>query len=93
MTKALPLICPSCNHKLKVKSLCCEECETTVSGLFDLPVLASLTANDQKFVLDFVKSSGSLKEMATKMSLSYPTVRNMLDDLISKLNSSEIQTP
>ncbi|MFA4979032.1 MAG: hypothetical protein WC589_16070 [Sphingobacterium sp.] len=31
--------------------------------------------------------SGSLKEMANQMGKSYPTVRNILDDLIRKLKS------
>ena len=43
----------------------------------------------EQFVLDFVKSSGSLKEMAHKLGLSYPTVRNRLDDIISQLNKFE----
>jgi hypothetical protein len=50
-----------------------------------LPVLAALSADEQQFILDFVRSSGSLKEMARQRSLSYPTVRNYLDDLIAKL--------
>ncbi|MBR5876991.1 MAG: DUF2089 family protein, partial [Alistipes sp.] len=41
---------------------------------------------DQDFIVDFVLCSGSLKEMAQKMGLSYPTVRNRLDDLISSLS-------
>ena len=45
-----------------------------------------LSEEDQAFVCDFVKSSGSLKEMAQRMGLSYPTVRNRLDDIIEKLN-------
>jgi hypothetical protein len=85
MNKILPLKCPSCGNKLKVQSLLCQHCDTTVSGLFDLPVLTTLNTDEQKFVLDFVKSSGSLKEMANKLGLSYPTVRNMLDDIINKL--------
>jgi hypothetical protein len=32
-----------------------------------------------------VKASGSLKEMAGILKVSYPTVRNRLDDVISKL--------
>jgi len=40
-------------------------------------------------VLDFVKSSGSLNEMAQKLGLSYPTVRNRLDDIIAQLNQFE----
>ncbi len=86
MQKRLPVVCPSCSARLKVKSLHCEQCETEVSGLFDLPLLASLTTEEQLFITDFVRSSGSLKDMAQKLGLSYPTVRNMLDDLIQKLN-------
>jgi len=89
MIKKLPYICPSCSTALKITSLGCEECETVVSGKFELPVLAKISAEDQQFVLDFIKSSGSLKEMAQKLNLSYPTVRNMLDDLISKLSKND----
>ena len=86
MEKKLPIICPSCNSDLKVQSLHCEQCETTISGQFKLPILLRLDTKEQDFILDFVKSSGSLKVMASKLNLSYPTVRNMLDDLISKID-------
>ena len=43
----------------------------------------------QAFVLDFVMCSGSLKEMASRMGLSYPTVRNRLDDIIARLGELE----
>ncbi len=85
MINKLPLDCPSCGHKLKVKSLQCENCKTTIDGSFDLPLLSRLSLDDQEFVLHFVLSSGSLKEMAKHLNLSYPTVRNMLDDLIKQL--------
>jgi hypothetical protein len=83
----LPCICPSCQAQLKVKSLKCEACQTEVSGLFDLPELARLSPNDQQFVLQFVRFSGSLKEMAKYMNLSYPTVRNLLDDIIERIDN------
>ena len=83
--KKLPCTCPSCSSVLQVTSLGCPECETVVSGKFQLPQLAQLDVNDQKFILDFVKSSGSLKIMAQQLGLSYPTVRNLLDDIILKL--------
>jgi hypothetical protein len=84
--KHLPLQCPGCNHPLKVKCLYCNKCHTEVIGSFDLPLLARLDEKEQAFVVDFVKSSGSLKEMAKNMGISYPTVRNFLDELIYKLN-------
>lgn len=85
----LPCKCPSCQQQLKVKSLVCESCQTEVSGLYPLPVLAQLSQQEQDFILKFVKSSGSLKEMAKELSLSYPTVRNLLNEIISKINQHE----
>lgn len=85
-SKKLPLNCPACSHVLTVGELCCEECGTRVCGAFELPPLARLNENEQTFALAFIKSSGSLKEMARLMGLSYPTVRNRLDDLIQKLD-------
>ena len=85
----LPCYCPSCNTQLKVKSLKCENCETEVNGLYQLPLLALLTPDEQNFILKFVKSSGSLKEMAKKLNLSYPTVRNLLNDIITKIDCYE----
>ncbi|PQJ09470.1 hypothetical protein CJD36_019715 [Flavipsychrobacter stenotrophus] len=85
MSKKLPHICPSCSSLLNVKSLICSHCDTEVSGNYNLPVLASLTEEDQQFIISFVKCSGSLKIMAQDLGLSYPTVRNMLDDVILKL--------
>ena len=87
----LPVNCPSCQAQLKVKSLKCEQCQTEVSGSYDLPVLATLSENDQQFITRFVINSGSLKEMATVLKLSYPTVRNMLNDIIEKIQSHEKQ--
>lgn len=89
MLKTLPKICPSCGKRLSVNAMHCNECDTHIEGDYRLPVTMQLSDADQQFVLDFVKSSGSLKEMAHKLGLSYPTVRNRLDDIISQLNKFE----
>ncbi len=89
MNKNLPLICPSCVNLLKVKQLYCERCETEITGLYSLPIMSQLAVEDQKFILDFVKASGSLKVMAQNMKLSYPSVRNRLDDIINGINKLE----
>jgi hypothetical protein len=89
--KQLPVTCPSCSGRLAVRRLRCERCETEVEGSYNLPALASLSPEDQEFVGDFVKASGSLKEMASLLSVSYPTVRNRLDDIIEKLKQNQHQ--
>lgn len=85
----LPTYCPSCQAQLNVKCLKCEKCQTEVTGTYELPILALLSDTEQQFVLRFVKSSGSLKQMSSELKLSYPTVRNMLNDVISKIESYE----
>jgi hypothetical protein len=87
--KSLPTTCPSCSGKLAVKRLHCEKCETEVEGFYSLPVLAGLSQDDQEFILAFIKTSGSLKEMADILRVSYPTVRNRLDDVIVKLKQDK----
>ncbi len=90
--KKLPQNCPACEGTLSVKNLACDRCGTEVSGHFDLPLLACLTAEEQQFVLEFVQSSGSLKEMAHIRKLSYPSIRNMLDEIIAKIRSIQKNT-
>ena len=87
--KRLPTSCPSCSGKLDVERLRCEKCETEVGGLYSLPALVRLGQEDQEFILEFIKASGSLKEMAGILKVSYPTVRNRLDEIIEKLSESE----
>jgi hypothetical protein len=83
--KRFPVTCPSCEHRLQVKRLTCDHCSTEVEGIYPLPMLAALSMEDQAFICDFVKASGSLKEMAALLKVSYPTVRNRLDEVIAKL--------
>lgn len=85
----LPLNCPSCQAKLKVNTMHCLSCETEVKGNFDLPLLASLNSNEQDFIVNFMKFSGSIKEMSKHLNLSYPSVRNLLDEIIEKIHKIE----
>jgi hypothetical protein len=89
LIKKLPLCCPSCESLLSVNRMHCKSCDTNVEGSYELPLLAQLNGEEQKFVISFLKSSGSIKEMASQMGMSYPTMRNMLDDLIEKVKTLE----
>lgn len=85
--KHLPTLCPACNTQLHVAALCCPHCQTRIEGDYNLPTILMLSPEDQKFIFDFILCSGSLKEIAAKMELSYPTVRYRLDDIINRLKS------
>jgi len=89
--KKMPLQCPSCTHHLEVSELSCTNCDTKIVGRYALPDLAKLHPEDQDFILQFVLNSGSLKKMALQMGISYPTMRNRLDDIIGKLQTITIK--
>lgn len=85
MIMNLPIHCPSCLLELNVTQLSCLNCHTEVIGVYKLPVYNQLDVEEQAFIIQFLLSSGSLKEMAIQLTKSYPTVRNKLDDLIAKV--------
>ena len=52
-----------------------------------------LEADELTFVRRFVLASGSLKEMAEEYGVSYPTIRQRLDELIGKIRSGTKEKP
>lgn len=85
----LPSDCPSCHGPLSVTRLACESCRTQLEGSFELPALMRLSPEDLAFVIRFVGTSGSLKEMSRLYGQSYPTVRNRLNAIIAQLGEAE----
>lgn len=53
--------------------------------------MEELEEEDLAFIKNFVLTSGSLKEMAAKYGVTYPTVRLRLDRLIEKVKMHEDQ--
>ncbi len=92
MVKKIPINCPACAERLSIEKLTCGACNTSIQGSFSVPLFLQLPADDQTFILTFLKASGSLKEMAKQLGYSYPKVRNMLDDVIDHVKKIEHQT-
>jgi hypothetical protein len=63
--------------------------EIAIEGSFALPPLASLSAEDQVFVMAFVRSHGSIKAMEEMFGISYPTVKNRLNRIAGQLELVE----
>jgi hypothetical protein len=60
-----------------------------VEGQFTLPELARLTLEDQVFIVAFLRSHGSIKEMEQTFGVSYPTIKARLNRISSQLNFIE----
>ena len=60
-----------------------------IEGAFELPQLARLSAEDQVFVMAFVRSHGSIKEMEQVFGVSYPTIKARLNRIAGSLEFVE----
>jgi len=63
--------------------------EIAIEGSFELPPLARLSGEDQIFVIAFLRSHGSIKEMERIFGISYPTVKNRLNRVSGQLEFVE----
>ena len=82
---AIAQTCPACSQPLQIERLRCVACQTLVEGMFRLPRLARLSQEDQQLVEILIVASGSPKDVAKKLGISYPTIRKRLDELIHHL--------
>ena len=80
-----PSSCPACGCTLQIKVLECPECHTEVKGTFPFNPFSNLSKEDENFLLSFLLSRGSLKEVQERLNISYPTARNRLDKLLASL--------
>lgn len=65
------------------------DADIAIEGSFALPPLACLSAEDQVFVMAFVRCHGSIKAMEEMFGISYPTVKNRLNRIARRLEFVE----
>jgi hypothetical protein len=79
--------CPICNSELEITRLYCSNCDTTIKGHFSPPTapFAQLTQEQMQFMLNFVRCEGRFNRLEEELNISYPTLRNRLNELILAL--------
>ena len=66
-----------------------EDKDIAIEGQFELPQLARLPGDDQIFIIAFVRSHGSIKEMERIFGVSYPTIKSRLTRIAESLEFVE----
>ena len=90
MNKNIIGYCPICNKKLVVKTLRCDECNTEITGEFNLTPFDYLTKDQLDFALIFIKCEGNIKAIEKTLNVSYPSVKKQIDELVSALGINKV---
>ncbi|MDD2268150.1 MAG: DUF2089 domain-containing protein [Eubacteriales bacterium] len=84
-----PGSCPVCKNTLTVTKISCESCGTELTGKFPPCKYCTLDEKLAAFLETFLRCRGNIKEIERELGISYPTVRNLTDELLSALNLAD----
>ncbi len=65
------------------------EKQIAIEGQFTLPQLASQSHEDQVFIIAFIRTHGTIKDMEQTFGVSYPTIKARLNRISSQLDFVE----
>jgi len=77
--------CPVCGDALTVARLYCRSCDSALEGQFSLGRFYRLSPQQLAFVEAFIRCEGKLTRVQEELSMSYPTARARLTDVIRAL--------
>lgn len=80
--------CPCCHDsEMVINSLECPACGIRVEGEFRMPdsPFQNLSQEQEQFMLNYIRCEGRFNRLEEELNLSYPTLRNRLNDLIVAL--------
>ncbi len=81
----IPPHCPSCGASLVVVRLECPACGTEVTGEYPLCPVCRLEGDTRRLFDLFMKARGNLKKVQRELGLSYPTVRQRIEDMFQSM--------
>ncbi len=81
--------CPACGGTLIITECRCQDCDLQLRGNFQPPEFSGLSEDQLTFVRIFLRSRGNLSEVEKVLGVSYPTIRNKLDEINKVLDEAE----
>lgn len=81
--------CPSCGGALKIAVLRCSDCGMELHNDFQRGPFDSLTADQTKFLISFLRQRGNMSSLQAELGISYPTAKKKLDDLLTALKLAD----
>jgi len=78
--------CPACGGQLVITECKCPACQLQMHGEFQSGQLSNLSDEALTFIKVFLSARGNLTEVERVLGISYPTIRNKLDEINNILN-------
>ena len=82
---SIPSKCPSCQQEMVITQLGCTHCDTSIVGHYPLSAFSLLSAESLRFLENFIRARGNVKEMERETGQSYWTIRTQLDKVIAEM--------
>jgi hypothetical protein len=82
--------CPACGGPLVVTECRCANCHLQLRGDFRVGSFSTLSEDQLTFVHVFLRARGNLSEVEKVLGVSYPTIRNKLDEINKTLDRVEV---
>jgi hypothetical protein len=81
--------CPACGSQLIITECQCTKCRLQMRGEFLPGQFAALSDDETAFIRVFLFARGNLTEVERVLGISYPTIRNKLDEINRILNPDD----
>jgi hypothetical protein len=81
--------CPSCGGPLVITECKCADCQLQLRAEFWPGQFSALSEDQLTFIRVFLRARGNLSEVEKVMGVSYPTIRNKLDEVNQALDRAE----
>ena len=89
MEKEVIGYCPACNNKLVATKLTCKTCHLDITGDFQLSKYSYLAKDEQNYLALFLQSEGSFKDVQAELGITYQKAKQILSDILAKLDLKE----
>lgn len=73
--------CPACGGQLTITECQCSQCQLQMRGEFRPGRFLNLSDDQLTFIQVFLSTRGNLSEVERILGVSYPTIRNKLDEI------------
>ncbi|TAH52034.1 MAG: DUF2089 domain-containing protein [Chloroflexota bacterium] len=81
--------CPACGGQIVITEIQCANCHLKMQGEFTPGLFSTLSSDQLNFVRAFLRVRGNLSEMEKVLGVSYPTIRNKLEEINNVLDFAE----